>query len=103
MKVVSEVHALITNMKALISWIFFVAVFFSLPAITNGDENAGRMNVQPVFSPDEVENQIKPDRGANPLYESRILAPIREWRDGVGEKAGFNWSLDYSPFFVLRF
>lgn len=56
--------------------------------------------IRPRLSPDEVENQIKLDRKANPLYESKLFAPIKEWRSGVAEKTGFDWSLDYSSFFV---
>jgi porin len=52
------------------------------------------------LSPDEVENQITMDRETNPLYESRLLAPIHEWKNGVEKKTGFNWSLDYSALFL---
>jgi porin len=37
---------------------------------------------------------------ATPLYGSRLLAPLRSWRDGVAEKTGFNWSIDYSALFM---
>ncbi len=47
-----------------------------------------------------MENQIILDREANPLYESKLLAPLRDWRDEVAEKTGFNWSLDYSAVFM---
>jgi porin len=52
------------------------------------------------LSPNEVENQITMDRETNPLYESRLLAPIHEWKNGVAKKTGFNWSLDYSALFL---
>jgi porin len=52
------------------------------------------------LSPDEVENQITMDRETNSLYESRLLAPIHEWKNGVAKKTGFNWSLDYSALFL---
>lgn len=52
------------------------------------------------LSTDEVENQITLDKKANSLYESRLLDPLRTWRDGVAEKTGFNWSLDYSALFL---
>jgi porin len=56
--------------------------------------------VRPRLSTDDVENQITLDRESNPLYESILLGPISKWRDGVGERTGFNWSLDYSAFFA---
>ncbi len=56
--------------------------------------------VRPRLSTDEVENQITLDREANPLYESRLLAPIHDWKNGVAEKTGFNWSLDYTSLFM---
>ena len=52
------------------------------------------------LSTDEVENQITMDREVNPLYESRLLAPIHTWKQKVAEKTGFNWSLDYSALFM---
>ncbi len=52
------------------------------------------------FSTDEVENQIKMDRETNPLYESKLLSPIHEWKNGVAERTGFNWSLDYSSLII---
>lgn len=51
------------------------------------------------LSTDEVENQIKLDNTANPLYESKLFAPIHAWKAEVAEKTGFNWSLDYSAVF----
>lgn len=48
------------------------------------------------LSTDEVENQIEMDKNANPLYESKLLAPIHDWKSGVSERTGFNWSVDYS-------
>jgi porin len=71
------------------------AVCFSQAAGSSPDEP-----VRPRLSTDEVENQIKLDREANPLYESRLFRPIKEWRSGVAERTGFNWSLDYSAFFM---
>lgn len=56
--------------------------------------------VQPLLSTDEVENQIRSDRETNPLYESKLLAPIGTWKDGVAERTGFNWSIDYSALFM---
>jgi porin len=71
------------------------AVCFSQAAGSSPDEP-----VRPRLSTDEVENQIKLDREVNPLYESRLFRPIKEWRSGVAERTGFNWSLDYSAFFM---
>ncbi|MCP3888753.1 MAG: hypothetical protein GY702_07740, partial [Desulfobulbaceae bacterium] len=48
------------------------------------------------LSTDEVENQIEIDKQANPLYESKLFAPVKEWKNGIAERTGFNWSLDYS-------
>ena len=56
--------------------------------------------IRPRLSTDEVENTIILDRTANPLYESKLLAPLRQWQDGVAESTGFNWSLDYSALFM---
>lgn len=72
-----------------------IVLFGFAPAI-HAEEPTSEENIQPRLSPDQVENQITLDRAANPLYESKLLAPLREWRDGVAEKTGFNWSLDYS-------
>lgn len=63
-------------------------------------ENESKSNIRPRLSPDEVENQIIMDREANPLYESKLLAPIHDWKNGVAERTGFNWSLDYSALFM---
>ncbi len=63
-------------------------------------ETAPDGNVKPRLSTDEVENQISMDREANPLYESKLLAPIHRWKNGVAERTGFNWSLDYSALFI---
>jgi porin len=68
--------------------------------MAQGDEAGGDRTIRPRLSTDEVENTITLDRTANPLYESKLLAPVRKWRDGVAEKTGFNWSLDYSALFM---
>ena len=75
-------------------------VFLSLTPATQAAENTPESNVRPRLSTNEVENQITLDREVNPLYESHLLSPIRKWRDGVAEKTGFNWSLDYSAVFM---
>ena len=56
--------------------------------------------LRPLLSTDAVENQIELDKEANPLYESKLLAPIQKWKNGVAERTGFNWSLDYSALFM---
>jgi porin len=56
--------------------------------------------IKPRLSTDEVKNQITLDREANPLYESKLLAPLRDWQEGVAKKTGFNWSIDYSALFM---
>ena len=65
-------------------------------ATEDGSENT----ISSILSTDEVENQIALDRAANPLYDSLLFAPIKKWRNGVAERTGFNWSLDYSALFV---
>ncbi len=56
--------------------------------------------LRPRLSTDQVENQIELDKKANPLYESKLLAPIHDWKNGVAERTGFNWSLDYNALFM---
>ncbi|MGD9308005.1 MAG: carbohydrate porin [Desulfosarcina sp.] len=75
------------------AWIYLVSA--ALSEDTNPEDN-----LNPRLSTDQVENQIVLDKKANPLYESRILAPLRGWRDGVAENTGFNWSIDYSALFM---
>jgi porin len=80
--------------------IYLSVVFLSLASATLSAETTPKNNFRPRLSTNEVENQITLDRKANPLYESRLLSPIREWRDGVAEKTGLNLSLDYSALFM---
>jgi porin len=80
--------------------IYLSVVFISLVSATQAVETTPESNIRPRLSTNEVENQIALDRKANPLYESRLLSSIRKWRDGVGEKTGFNWSLDYTALFM---
>ncbi|ADE55633.1 carbohydrate porin [Coraliomargarita akajimensis] len=47
-------------------------------------------------SPDQVENRIELDRQSKPLYESKLLAPVADWRDGLAEKMHLNLGLDYT-------
>ncbi len=80
--------------------IFLSILLFSLAVTVWAEENTSGSNVNDRLSTDEVENQITLDREANPLYESKLLTPLRNWRDGVAERTGFNWSLDYSALFM---
>jgi porin len=70
------------------------------PTVLMADTINPENGFRPRFSTNEVENQIKMDRQANPLYESRLLAPIQAWKGKVAKKTGFNWSLDYSALFM---
>jgi porin len=76
-----------------------VVLFGSATAVNSADITSGN-NTGLGGSTDEVENQIEMDRKANPLYESKLFAPIHEWKNGVAERTGFNWSLDYSALFM---
>jgi porin len=76
------------------------AVILSLATLVRSAETSSESNIRPRLATDEVENQITLDRKVNPLYESRLFAPLKEWRNGVAEKTGFNWSLDYSAAFM---
>jgi len=85
------------KIKQIIYLTVFVLVFASaLPAA----ETTSDGHVRPLQSTDEIENQITLDREANPLYDSKLLAPLRDWQEGVAEKTGFNWSIDYSALFM---
>ena len=77
-----------------------MAAFLLFTFTVQPSGSASATNVRPRLSTDEVENQIALDREVNPLYESRLLGPLKDWRDGVAEKTGFNWSLDYSALFM---
>lgn len=76
------------------------AILLGLAPTIQAADSTTENTVRPRLSTDEVENQITLDRKVNPLYESKLLAPIHEWKNGVAERTGFNWSLDYSAFFV---
>ena len=78
-------------------------ILVNLGAVTyfaQAAENEPEKTIRPRLSTDEVENQIILDSKANPLYESRLFAPIKKWRSDVAERTGFNWSLDYSAVFM---
>jgi porin len=64
------------------------------------EQKPERTEINPRLSPDQVENQQALDRAANPLYESKLLAPVHDWRDGVAEKTGLSMSIDYTAQFV---
>jgi porin len=72
----------------------------AIHAVETSPETTSDNTIKPRLSTDEVENQITLDRKANPFYESRLLAPVRVWRDGVAEKTGLNMSLDYSALYM---
>lgn len=80
--------------------VYFSTVFLCILSVGHTEEKNSDSHLNPRLSTDQVENQIVLDKKANPLYESKILAPLRDWRDGVAEKTGFNWSIDYSTLFM---
>ncbi len=56
--------------------------------------------INPHLSTDEVGNQQILDRKANPLYESKLLAPVADARDAFAGKTGLTMSLDYTAQFM---
>ena len=64
------------------------------PRVESDADGSGTPN--PRLSPDQVENQMAADREANPLYESKLLSPIIDWRDQLGDEHGVHLGLDYS-------
>ena len=86
-------------MKTKILIYMAVAVLGFSSAIQSAENTNGK-EVGVRLSTDEVENQIKLDKKANPLYESRLLTPLRDWRDEIAEKTGLNWSIDYNALFM---
>ena len=88
------------NVKKCLSIKFLAATLLVLTATAQAADPKADSNVKPRLSTDEVENQITLDREANPLYESKLLAPLHDWRNSVAQKTGFNWSLDYSAQFM---
>jgi len=85
------------KIKILVICIFLLT---ALAAGSQASEDESNSNIRPRLSLDEVENQITLDREANPLYESRLMAPVHDWKNGVAERTGFNWSLDYTALFL---
>jgi len=86
--------------RTLASCLFLLATLVAVSGLAHAAEGETDSTVRPRLSTDDVENQITLDRESNPLYESILLGPVSTWRDGVAEKTGFNWSLDYSAFFA---
>ena len=56
---------------------------------------------EPGLSPDEVENQIAQDQKADPLYESQLFLPVRDWRDGVAEKIGLHLHIAHTLLWTI--
>lgn len=80
-----------------ISLVSIAFTLFISATTVSGEEQSG---LRPRLSTDQVENQIVLDKKANPLYESRLLKPIQNWKSRVAEQTGFNWSLDYNALFM---
>ena len=81
--------------------IIFLSLLLLTTAVTVwAEETTSEGDLNARLSTDQVENRIALDKKANPLYESRLLNPLRKWRDGMAEKTGFNWSIDYSALFM---
>ena len=95
-----------SNMQKLKTYMYIEKIIFlSLLLLTTAvtvwaEETTSEGDLNARLSTDQVENRIALDKKANPLYESRLLNPLRKWRDGMAEKTGFNWSIDYSALFM---
>jgi porin len=85
-------------MKTKLIWISAVLAAANLFAAEDAKERGDSIN--PRLSTDDPGNQQVLDREANPLYESKLLAPARDWRDGVAEKTGLSMSVDYTAQFI---
>ncbi len=79
-------------MKNIAHRVVLVVLTLAISSTAQAAEN----NLRPRLATDEVENQIIMDRETNPLYESKLLAPVYAWKAGIAERTGFNWSLDYN-------
>ena len=88
------------NTKTWQSLLCLLGSFWIFAGAIQAAENNSENSISPRLSTDEVENQIVLDRTSNPLYESKLFAPIQEWKNGVAKRTGFNWSLDYSTLFL---
>jgi porin len=82
----------------------WLAAMVSALAVMQGiaaEEKDGKQAAyRPRLSTDEVGNQQVLDRKANPLYESKLLAPVVDARDALAEQTGLNMSLDYTAQFM---
>jgi porin len=76
------------------------ATLICLATISQAAETISNSTISPLLSTDEVESQISLDRKVDPLYESRLFSGVKQWREGVAERTGFNWSLDYSALYM---
>jgi porin len=83
------------KMNARVLWIVL-----SLTAMSFAAEEEKGESINPRLSPDEVSNQQVMDRQANPLYESKLLAPVVDARDAFAEDSGLTMSLDYTALFM---
>ena len=65
----------------------YTCVLVTLVLIANVSQAADSLSsnnkIRPRLSTNQVENQIELDKKANPLYESKLLAPIKEWENSV--------------------
>ena len=64
-----------------------MVVLLAVGAFAKEETKAEDWDYRPVMSTDEVGNQQTLDSKANPLYESRLLAPVTDARDAFAEKA----------------
>lgn len=83
-------------MKKIYTLLFLIC---SLPVLA-AEEPAADTRANPLLSTNEVENQISQDNQTQPLYESVLIRPFSEWRDGLAAESGFNLSVDYSTFVI---
>lgn len=83
-----------------IKFLVLSSLIFSAQVFAADEAKEGEDSINPRLSPDEVSNQQTLDRNANPIYESKLLAPITDWRDGVAEKTGLSMSVDYTAQFM---
>ena len=58
-------------------------VLFGIVSAIQAAESTAHDSVRTLLSTDEVENQISLDREANQRYVSKLLAPLRNLRDGL--------------------
>lgn len=58
-------------------------VLFGIVSAIQAAESTAHDSVRTLLSTDEVENQISLDREANQRYVSKLLAPLRNWRDSL--------------------